>query len=459
MRASGSLTVLNAVCDWPHDLLTAYRSLLTHLIWLYRILFLPLLLLAAPYYLWRLRRRGGYAEGFWHRFGAVPALPPKRPGAKRIWLQAVSVGELLAAAPLLEAFRRAGGIEVYLTTTTSTGYALAKEKYQELAVGLGYFPLDFWLFSRRTWRAVQPDLCVLMEGERWPEHVHRAHRRGVPVLCVNARLSDRSFRRSMRFHWLVLPLARGVTRILCASKRDEQRFKSVGIPADRLETTGNLKLDVSIPALTGAEREQLRRELGLAEGLVLLGSSTWPGEEEALLTALKLARAQGLRVSLLLVPRHAERREELRALLEVSGLSFHFRTQGPAAGAVDVAVGDTTGELRRLTQLADLVFVGKSLAPHDGGQTPVEAAVLGKPVLHGPHMTNFREIIRSLAEAGAVRKVETGADLIAVAVALLQDEAGRNRLATAAREWGEANRGATERTLAVIRTQLGALDL
>jgi 3-deoxy-D-manno-octulosonic-acid transferase len=405
-----------------------------------------------------MRRRGGYAEGFWHRFGATPALPARRPAAKRIWLQAVSVGEVLAVAPLLEAFRH-DGTEVYLTTTTSTGYALAKEKYTGLVVGLGYFPLDFWLFSRRTWRRVAPDLCLLMEGERWPEHLRQARRRGVPVICINARLSDRSFRRSLRFRWALRSLLSGVTRVLCASKRDEQRFRALRIPSDRLQTTGNLKLDVSIPLLDAAAKAELRRELGLADGLVLLGSSTWPGEEQALIEALQLARSRGLRVSLLLVPRHAERREELRALLEKSGVRFHFRTQGAATAPVDVAVGDTTGELRRLTQLADLVFIGKSLAPHEGGQTPVEAAVLGQPVLHGPRMTNFREIIASLAEAGAARKVETPDELVRVAVELLQDEPQRARLAAAAREWGEANRGSTKRTLAVIHAQLAALNL
>ncbi len=425
------------------------------MIWIYRILFLPLLVIAAPYYLWRMRRRGGYAENFSHRFGGTDALPPKVAGRKRVWLQAVSVGEMLAIAPLLEAFRREGNTEVYLTTTTSTGYQLAKEKYAVLTIGIGYFPLDFWAFSERAWWRVKPDLCILMEGERWPEHVHQAQSHGVPVLSVNARLSDRSYRRSVRSAWLLRPLTNGITRILCASKRDEQRFKTLGFPADRIQTTGNLKLDVDIPLLPPAELAQLRRELGLGEGLVLLGSSTWPGEEAALLTALKTARECGLKVSLLLVPRHAERREELRGLLEKTGLTFHFRSEGKAAGTVDVSIGDTTGELRKFTQLADLVFVGKSLAPHDGGQTPVEAAILEKPLLHGPHMTNFRDIIRGLTEAGAVRKVETHDELIRVAVELLQDASQRAKLSAAAHEWHEANRGATERTLGVIRAELG----
>jgi len=424
------------------------------MIWLYRLLFLPLLILAAPYYLWRMRRRGGYAEGFWHRFGVVPQLPEKTSGRKRIWLQAVSVGEMLAIAPLLEAFRREGQAEVYLTTTTSTGYQLAREKYGHLTIGIGYFPLDFWAFSERAWWRVRPDLCILMEGERWPEHVHQAGVHGVPVISVNARLSDRSYRRSMRFAWVIRRVSSGLTRILCASKRDEQRFRAIGLPPEKLLTTGNLKLDVDIPLLAEADRAQLRRDLGLDDRLVLLGSSTWPGEEAALLAALQSARAQGLRVSLLLVPRHAERREELRALLATTGLTFHFRSAGRAAGPVDVAVGDTTGELRKFTQLADLVFVGKSLDPHDGGQTPVEAAILEKPLLHGPHMTNFRDIIRGLKDAGAVRKVATHDELIHVAVELLQDPAKRAQLTASAHIWHEANRGATERTLQVIRNCL-----
>lgn len=425
------------------------------MIWLYRFLFLPLLLVLTPYYLWRMRRRGGYADHFSDRFGATESLPPKKAGVRRVWLQAVSVGEMLAIAPLLAAFKHEGNTEVYLTTTTSTGFKLAKEKYQAMTIGIGYFPLDFWGFSARAWRRIQPDLCILMEGERWPEHVHQAKTRRVPVICVNARLSDRSFRRSTQFRALLTPLADGITQVLCSSKRDEQRFKVLGYPAERLQTTGNLKLDVEIPLLDPVGKAQLRRELGLGDGQVLLGSSTWPGEEEALLESLQAARDQGLQVSLLLVPRHAERREELRGLLEKSGFTFHFRTEGNAAGAVDVAVGDTTGELRKFTQLADLIFVGKSLAPHDGGQTPVEAAVLEKALLHGPHMTNFREIIRTLTDAGAVRKVETPVELRRAVVELLSDGPARARLVAGARRWHEANRGATARTLAVIRRYLG----
>lgn len=424
------------------------------MIWLYRLLFVPALLVLLPYYLWRMRKRGGYGQNFGNRFGSTDPLPGKSAARKRIWLQAVSVGEMLAIGPLLGALQREGRTEVYLTTTTSTGYKLAKEKYGALTIGIGYFPLDFWPFSARAWRRVQPDLGVLMEGERWPEHVRQGFARGVPLLSVNARLSDRSYARSLRFVFVLRSLTRGITRVLCASRRDEQRFRELGFPREKVATTGNLKLDVTIPLLSAEEAARLRVELGVPPGLVLLGSSTWPGEEEALLKALAAARARGLQVSLLLVPRHAERREELRDLLGKSGFAFHFRSAGPAPRPVDVAVGDTTGELRKFTQLADVVFVGKSLAPHDGGQTPVEAAVLGKPVLHGPHMTNFPEIIHTLAAAGAVKEVATPADLARTAAELLQDTIRRGQMAAAARDWAEANRGATARTLDEINALL-----
>lgn len=424
------------------------------MIWLYRILFLPALILASPYYLRRMLRRGGYRENFRQRFGATDPLPPKRPGVKRIWLQAVSVGEMLAIAPLLEALKSAGDTEIYLTTTTSTGCKLALEKYRALTIGIGYFPIDSWFFSRRAWNKITPDLVILTEGERWPEHMRQAARRGVPVIGVNARLSDRSFKR-MKFFRIGAPLMLdGMTRLLASSAHDAERFRALGFPGARITTTGNIKLDVMIAPLTGDERTALRKELGLMPGLVVLGSSTWPGEEAALLEAWSAARAKDLAGSLLIVPRHAERRGEIRALLEGSGLRFHFRSTGSAPAEVDVSVADTTGELRRLTQMADIVFIGKTLPPHGEGQTPVEAAALGKPILFGPHMTNFREISRELVKAGAARSVADAKELEKVTCMLLADVQTRATMAAAAQTWQRSNAGAVGRTLAAIRDEL-----
>ncbi len=425
------------------------------LLWLYRLFFLPALIVMAPGYLLRMRKRGGYGAHFGQRFGGHPVLPAKSAGAKRVWLQAVSVGEMLAIAPLLEALQT-DGAEVYLTTTTSTGFRLAAERYRQLTVGIGYFPLDWWFFSARAWRRIAPDLVILTEGERWPEHLHQAVRRGVPVIGINARMSDRTYARLMLLPFAAPALFAGITRLLPGSAQDEARFRQLGVPAAKILTTGNIKLDVPTPLLSAAARAQLRRELGLPDGLVLLGSSTWVGEEEALVSALHKVRTS-VNCSLLLVPRHAERRGEIAAMLRLSGLKFHFRSSGPATNEVDIAVGDTTGELGQFTQLADLVFIGKSLAPHTEGQTPVEAAALEKPILFGPGMGNFRVIAADLRARGAAGEVASAAALRTETLRLLADRAEREKLAAAAAEWHRENSGATARTLAVLREELAKI--
>jgi 3-deoxy-D-manno-octulosonic-acid transferase len=424
------------------------------MIWIYRLLFPFALLAASPHYLWRMRRRGGYGAGFRNRFGLIGGVPARRPGVRRVWLQAVSVGEVLAVEPIVRALG-ADGVEVVLTTTTSTGHRVALERLAPHACAVAYFPIDWAPFSSRAWEAIAPDLAIVTEGERWPEHMRQAATRAVPVLCINARISDRSFGRLRLFPPAAAFVLGGMSRVLAGSAQDAGRFREMGFPGARIEVTGNIKLDVKIPRLDERERAALARELGLPPGrLVLLGSSTWPGEEEALVGALRAARSKGVDCSLLVVPRHAERRAEIERLLGATGLGFHMRSRGAAPGVVDVAVGDTTGELRALTQLADVVFVGKSLAPHTEGQTPVEAAALGKPILFGPGMGNFRSIALDLLGRGAARRVADAADLSGQASALLGDPAQRALLSAAAAAWQRDNGGAVERTLAAIRGEL-----
>ena len=427
------------------------------MLWLYRLLFIPVLVVMAPAYLWRMRRRGGYRGNFTQRFGSHPKLPRKEAGSRRVWLQAVSVGEMLAIGPLLEGLRREGA-EIYLTTTTSTGFRIAHDRYNGITIGIGYFPIDWWFFSARAWKRIKPDLVILTEGERWPEHLRQAALRGVPVICINARMSDRSFARMKWFGPAARLMLGGVTRLLPCSTQDEARFRELGMPADKITTTGNIKLDVQIPRISEAERAQLRRELGLPEGFILLGSSTWAGEEEAMIGALRLTRERGVRCSLILVPRHAERRIEVERVLVKAKLRYHFRSKGVATGEVDVAVGDTTGELRRITQLADLVFVGTSLPPHAEGQTPVEAAALERPILFGPGMSNFRLLTRDLMARGAAIEVRDAEHLASVAQELLRDSARREALAVAAAAWRKDNAGAVARTLDVIRVELAKLS-
>ena len=430
----------------------------------YRILYLPGLLIALPYYLFRMWRRGGYRQGFSNRFGMMRNLPAKRHGIRRIWIQAVSVGELMAIDPLVRRLQKDPDCEVILTTTTSTGFRLARERFRELSVWQGIFPMDFWLCSRKAWQSIQPDLAVLMEGELWPEHIHQGWKRKVPVVLINARLSDRSFRRHHSVRWLGKAFFHKLRAILAGSQTDLERFRELGwLPESRIEHSGNLKLDVAEEAGTTHEtRLALIREFGFSENpvmeaiLVLLGSSTWPGEERLLLEAFCALRETFPALRLLIVPRHAERRREIEGVVKEFPVQAHFRTvarQAPAG--TDVYVADTTGELKKLTGIADLVFVGKSLPPNTGGQTPIEAAALGKPLLFGPDMSNFRDVSRRLVVAGAARRLESPGELIQVLGELLSADKDRKEMGAKAGACIADSRGATERTFRKLRGLLG----
>ncbi|HDQ41508.1 MAG TPA: 3-deoxy-D-manno-octulosonic acid transferase [Desulfonatronum sp.] len=433
------------------------------MILLYRLLFIPALLLTLPFYVPRMLRRGGYAGHFAQRLGFWNGLPPKTAHGRRVWVHAVSVGEILALRPLIRRLREHDHrIEIVLTTTTSTAYALARREFFHDLVFLAYFPLDFWLFSRTAWKRVRPDACLLMEAEVWPEHLHQAKVRNVPVFLINARMSERShwrWRKTPRCLRMVFSM---MSRIVAASEADRDRFLDLGAPEDKVSVSGNLKLDfVPEPIFTEDQLARLRRELGFflpdkteAAPLVLAGASTWPGEEEMLLRVRKKLLLLGLSCKLLLVPRHAERGRVLRQILASSGVSVHFRTDGAAAGAVDVTVADTTGELVSLLQVADVVFVGKSMRPHQGGQNPIEAAALGKSVLFGPNMQNFQAVVQSMLENKAAIQVRNEGELSTWTAALLRDIHVRQEQGLRAKKWHESGRGATERTFAILQNVL-----
>lgn len=427
------------------------------MLWVYRIFFLPLLLVALPYYLWRMLRRGGYGQGFSHRFGFLPALPFH---PKRIWIQAVSVGEVEAIGPLLRTLKAAGETEVVLTTTTSTGYQLAQRNYGELCATIGIFPLDFWPCSALAYRRFKPSTVVLTEGELWPEHLSQARQRGLPTLLINARLSDRSFTRHQRFRSVSTALLSPFTWIGAGSEEDARRLIAIGADPALIEVTGNLKFDVASEGpLSPDERLALRHALGFdgtQQSLVLLGSSTWEGEEALLVEVIKSLRAEGIDARLLLAPRHAERGDTVVSLLTASGLSFHQRsTQGnQASPGTIIHLADTTGELRQLTRAADFAFTGKSLPPHDGGQTPVECAAAGIPMVYGPQMTNFKAICQGLEKAAAALKGTQASEVITALRRLATDAKLRQRMGLAGIEWHARNRGATQRTLQALNAQL-----
>ncbi len=429
------------------------------MMWFYRLAFIPLLILASPYYIWRMLRRGGYSDGFTQRFGFFPTLPPKTPGHRRIWIQAVSVGEIEAIGPLLRGLKESGQTEVILTTTTSTGYRIARDRHSELCIGIGIFPIDFWPCSRLAWSRIAPDIIILAEGELWPEHLYQAKRHNVTAYLINARLSDKSFARHQKFNWITKKLIKRFTWIGAGSEEDAKRLSIIGATADQLEVTGNLKFDVGADGpLPAAEKNKLREQLGFGNSpatVVLLGSSTWDGEETMLISALQSLRTAGVDARLLLAPRHAERRDRVMKEILASGLPFHQRSVSGsvAANGTVIHLADTTGELRQLTRAADLAFTGKSLAPHDGGQTPVECAAAGVPLVYGPAMTNFREICNGLEAVGAATPTADAHEAQGVIIKLAQDARARAAQHVAAIAWHTRNRGATARTIQRLLNQ------
>lgn len=430
-------------------------------IWIYRVIFAPFALLLSPKYLLKMKRRGDYDGAMAMRFGRRFDDWPRREGVRRVWIQAVSLGEMLVIEALLRRLADNERVEILLTTTTSTGYKLATEKYSDICDRITYFPLDFWPFSRRVWQRAKADVAICAETELWPEHMQQARNAGASMVLVNGRLSDKSFRYARRLSFLFRSHLDCIDRVLAISDQDAQRFQSIGVPAERIAITGNLKVDVDIgERLDTPRKAALKSDLGLGDGFTLLGSSTWPGEEAALLRAFRRLRESLPSCRLMLVPRHAERRGELRALLksEASDWRWHFKSEGLPEADVDVLVADTSGELRMLTQVSDLAFVGKSLPPHVEGQTPIECGLLGVPLLFGPGMNNFRSIRAGMLESGAAEGVADERALIERIVSLALDDAARAEQTERQVAWAERSRGSLNRTLEEIEAFLNDRD-
>lgn len=421
---------------------------------LYRLLFLPIFILLLPYYLKRSWKRGKLAAGWRQRLGFMGPVPPKKAGVKRIWIQAVSVGELNAISPIIESLLGLSSVDLVLSTTTLTAYKLLKERFSSKVSKICLFSLDFWFFRVRSWAAIHPDLMLLTEGDLWPEHLHQAKLRKVPVLLLNARLSDRSFRRYKAFRWLAKPLFSKLSWVCTASEEDFQRFLQLGCPKEKLKLCGNLKIGVRPKTLLSSEeRQALKASLGLSrsslnpsvEPLVLVGCSTWPGEEALLLEALKEAHTRKIPACLLLFPRHPERRQALFRWIKGQNKTWHFRSSSLAPPpCVDVYIADSIGELPLLAQVGDLAFIGKSLPPHKGGQNPLEAASLGLPLVYGRNMSNFRSLCQSLEAAKAAIAVEQSTQLVSTLIALLENEVQRKALSQALSQWYQSQKGVIE---------------
>jgi 3-deoxy-D-manno-octulosonic-acid transferase len=419
-----------------------------------RALYTLALWVALPLVLLNLLRRGLRNRAYWARWGerfALTEAPPDCP----LWLHAVSVGEAQAAVPLVRSLLEGDpALRVLVTTTTPTGSARVVAALGD-SVQHVYVPYDLPFALARFLERVRPRVAVFMETELWPNTFRMCSERGVPVVVANARLSERSARGYQRFPALVRPMLQDVTLVAAQGRADADRFIALGVPRDRVQVTGSIKFDVSLPASLREQAEVLRRSWGVERG-VWVAASTHEGEDELVVDAFQRVLAAVPDALLVLVPRHPERFSRVLALVRRRGLRVAQRTQGrPDCRDAQVFLGDTMGELPLFYAAGDLAFIGGSLVPV-GGHNMLEAATLALPVLTGPHVFNFVEVMALLEARGAARRVRDVAGLTESVCELMQDANLRHTMGERGRAVVDENRGALARLLACIEPLISA---
>lgn len=414
--------------------------------WLYTFLFylaVPLLLIRLHQ---RARRNPGYADRIGERFGFYPA-SPRLEGA--IWIHTVSVGEFIAAQPLIDKLLQSyPGDPLVITTTTPTGSdrvkaALATEIAQGRVVHV-YLPYDLPDAIGRFLRHFNPKLMLVMETELWPNLIHFTWRRKIPIVIANARMSDKSALGYQKLPMLTRPMLREVSLIAAQSDADGERFIDMGLPPASLQITGTVKFDLTVTPEQQALAQSLRQRWG-AQRKIFIAASTHAGEDEQVLEAFRLVHCELPEALLVLVPRHPERFDAVAGLLEQQGWHYvRYTSDDEVLPQTEVVLGDVMGQLLPMLGAADVAFVGGSLEPV-GGHNMLEPLAMGTPVLTGPHVFNFKMVADLLTELEVLTTVTTPLGLGQVVLSLFQDEPRRVQLAESGRQVIYRHRGAVDR--------------
>jgi 3-deoxy-D-manno-octulosonic-acid transferase len=411
------------------------------------------MLVSLPYWLFQMVRHGKYRKGLAERLGRLPSrlhLPQEQEPV--IWVHAVSVGEVLAAAGLVEELqRRFAQHRIFISTTTDTGQALARQRFGEANVF--YFPLDFAFAIRPYLVALRPRMVVIAETEFWPNFMRLAHASGARIAVVNARISDRSWPSYRRFRGLLRRLLANVDLFLAQTPEDAARLLDVGAAPERVRVTGNLKFDIPAPA-PPAIVESVRKSIAASHaGPVLVCGSTVEGEEPLLLKAFENLLVQHAEAVMILAPRHPERFAAVAALLDQMSIRFWRRSRWNGEALTGgVFLLDTIGELAALYAVADIAFVGGSLVPR-GGHNIIEPAQHGVAIVVGNHTENFRDVVSLFQSQDAVR-IAGPAELPLLLLELLASDAERRALGQRAAETMRLQTGATERTVGELQNLL-----
>jgi 3-deoxy-D-manno-octulosonic-acid transferase len=415
-----------------------------------RLIYSAILILLIPLALARLLWRGLSSRGYWQRLGERFGWVPPMAGPV-IWLHAVSVGEVRAVAPLVRGLQEQyPGHRILITSMTPTGSDTARALFGA-SVAHCYVPYDLptavWRFLQRT----RPRLALIMETELWPNLFHQCHRRGIPLVLANVRMSEKSARGYRRFAGFTRATLANVSRVGAQTEADAERVHALG--AAQVEVTGSIKFEMEVPAKLAAQAAVLRS--GCGERPVWVAASTREGEEELVLDAFARLRTRLPPLLLVLVPRHPERFDSVAKLCQQHGLRLERRSERQDGVAPDTAIllGDTMGELLLFHAAADVSFIGGSLVPL-GGQNLLEAAAVGTPVVFGPHMFNFSDISRMALERGAGRQVQDATELADAVADYLEHPAARKAAGVAGQRMVSENRGALAKTLALLRPLL-----
>jgi len=409
---------------------------------LYEVLLYLVFLITLPFFLIAGLLRGKYLSNFPERMGFYRG----RKGEHDLWIHAVSVGEAIAARPVVtEILSLRPETSIVMTTTTITGQAQARRLYPDATIT--YFPFDFSFAVCRFLDHHEPRVFATMETEIWPNVTRIARTRKLKLILANGRISDRSFPRYRAMRSVVGRVLRNYDRILAREQVDRDRFIAIGAPASAVEVTGNVKFDYE-PDSSPLELAPQIESLISGRKLLILGS-TMEGEDEALLPLVE-AFLHERNAFVVIAPRKAERFEQVAALLATTSLRFVRRTGVMHAAAVrgatpNVLLLDTFGELARMYRYATVAFVGGSIAPF-GGHNPIEPAAAGVPVCFGPSMSNFREIATAFLDADAAEEVASPGEVIEFAARMFDDEAEQRAWGERARQVVAKNRGASERT-------------
>ena len=423
-----------------------------------------ILLLAAivliPCYYFRGVRYRSFRQGIKERLGFfAPGRFECLAGKQVFWIHAVSVGETRAALPLVKALRKAyPQAALLISNVTETGHEIASQ-VAEIDDCL-FFPYDFSLVVRRVLRLINPALIIIVETEIWPNFVRLAREEHIPVILVNGRISDRSY---PRYQWIKLflaPILRQFSRFCMQTEEDARRLRMLGAPANLVRVSGNMKFDLDVDVSDERKILALKRYFQLSDDeLLWVAGSTHAGEEETVVDVYRQLLAGGESLRLVLVPRHPERCSGVGKMLVGRRIPFVRRSElnsmnvSPAPGTVLLV--DTVGELQQLYTIADLIFVGGSLVPV-GGHNVLEASMVCKPVIFGPHMQNFREISQLLLAAGGGVMVSDAAELHTVMRQLLADKTMRLTMGEKGYDLIRRNVGATAFTLDMIGKVLAA---